>query len=58
MASASISRYWQRYRRPLVIAAILGWALFITVAYRRGQDRPGTTKGAGELLEIGALPVT
>ena len=56
--SAKATRFWEKHRRALVFLSVCGWALFIVVTYRRSQSGPRTIKGAGELLEIGALPVT
>jgi len=46
-----------RLRIPIILASVAGWIVFISVLYLR-VAHGGTTKGAGELLQIGALPVT
>ncbi len=47
---------WQRYRTPLLVAGVLAWVVGITYLHFARNRR--TTKGAAELLQIGALPVT
>ncbi len=48
---------WARYRIWILPAAALAWVLIISVLHLK-RDSGGTTKGAAELLQIGALPVT
>ena len=50
---------WRRYRLPLLAGGIAAWFGVIVIAHQRSEARArGTNKGAGELLQIGALPVT
>jgi hypothetical protein len=54
-----VDAFWHRYRLPLILAGAVGWVLFISLGYRAARRAAsGTNKGAGELLQIGALPVT
>ncbi len=46
---------WKRYRLPLLALGIVGWLAGVTTLHRSYSR---TTKGATELLQIGALPVT
>jgi hypothetical protein len=52
------SQFRARHRIALFIAAICGWVLLITALHFRNERGSRTVKGATELLEIGALPVT
>jgi hypothetical protein len=56
--AATVSRFGRRYRGALLIVAFCGWALLIRGVHLRLESGPRSTKGAGELLDIGALPVT
>ena len=56
--AATVSRLGHRYRAALLIVAYCGWAVVIRDAHLRAESGPGGMKGAGELLDIGALPVT
>ena len=47
-----------RYRGALLLAAYCGWALLIRDVHVRVETGPGGGKGARDLLDIGALPVT
>jgi len=47
---------WKRYRTPLLVVGVLAWVVGITYLHFARNRR--TTKGAAELLQIGALPVT
>jgi uncharacterized membrane protein len=48
---------WRRHRWLIIAAGVVVWLGSVTLLQRRVRER-GTTKGAGELLLIGALPVT
>jgi hypothetical protein len=52
------SQFRAKHRIALFVAAICGWVLLITVLHFRNERGSRTIKGATELLEIGALPVT
>ena len=52
------SRFRARHRVALFVAAICGWVVLITGLHLRNERGSRVTKGATELLEIGALPVT
>ena len=56
-AEPSSGTLWSRYRTPLIFGAVAVWVAIVSVAKLR-PDRASTSKGAKELLEIGALPVT
>jgi hypothetical protein len=45
-------------RSAVVIVAYCGWALLIRDVHLRIESGPRGGKGAAELLDIGALPVT
>ncbi|HMC19022.1 MAG TPA: hypothetical protein VKH16_07335 [Gemmatimonadales bacterium] len=47
-----------RYRGALLLAAYCGWALLIRDVHVRVETGPRGGKGARDLLDIGALPVT
>jgi len=51
---------WFRRHRLLILGGLAAaWVGGITMEHFRGEARGrGTTKGAKELLQIGALPVT
>jgi len=50
---------WRRYRLALLAGGIAAWFGGITITHQRAETRArGTNKGAKELLQIGALPVT
>jgi hypothetical protein len=51
-------RFWSRHRGALSITALCAWALVIIALHRWSEGGPRTLKGAAELLDIGALPVT
>ena len=51
-------QFRERHRVALFIAALGGWALLIAGLHHRSERGPRTIKGATQLLEIGALPVT
>jgi hypothetical protein len=53
-----MSRFRHRYRGALFIVACCGWALLIRDVHLRVESGPRGAKGAAELLDIGALPVT
>jgi hypothetical protein len=53
--AATVSRFGRRYRGVLLIVAYCGWALLIREVHLRIGSGP---KGAAEILDIGALPVT
>lgn len=48
---------WRKHRWVIIAAGLAVWLAAVTLLQRRVRER-GTTKGAGELLLIGALPVT
>ncbi len=48
---------WRKHRWVIIAAGLVVWLASVTFLQRRVRDR-GSTKGAGELLLIGALPVT
>jgi len=48
---------WVRREVAFLVLGIAGWVALISALHLRGVWG-GATKGAGELLEIGALPVT
>lgn len=51
--------FWRRHRRWMVVGLVAGWVAVISLSHAWLSRRPaGTTKGARELLQIGALPVT
>jgi hypothetical protein len=54
----AMSMFWSRHRGILLVAGCCTWVLGITALNQRTQAGPRTTKGAAELLDIGALPVT
>ena len=50
---------WQKYRLAFLACGIAAWFAVVTIAHQRSETRArGTNKGAKELLQIGALPVT
>ncbi len=50
---------WRKYRLALLAGGIAAWFGVVTITHQRSEARArGTTKGAKELLQIGALPVT
>jgi len=56
--AATVSRLGQRYRGALFLAAYCGWALLIRDVHMRVESGSRGGNGAGDLLDIGALPVT
>ena len=52
-----MSRFGRRFRAAFLIGAYCGWAVLIRDVHLRAESGPGG-KGAAELLDIGALPVT
>lgn len=49
----------RRYRLALLAGGIAVWFGAITITHQQSEARArGTNKGAKELLQIGALPVT
>lgn len=56
--AATLSRFGQRHRGALFVVACCGWALLIRDVHLRVESGPRGGKGAAELLDIGALPVT
>jgi hypothetical protein len=60
MAPAQQTGGWFRRHRLLILAGLAAaWVGGITMAHFREESRGrGTNKGAKELLQIGALPVT
>jgi hypothetical protein len=57
--TARSGTFWVRFRIPIIIAAVAGWVVLISLVYLR-PSRAGSSanKGTQELLKIGALPVT
>ena len=53
-----VSRFAGRFRGALFIGGFCAWALLIRGVHQRLESGPRRTKGAAELLDIGALPVT
>lgn len=50
---------WRKYRLALLAGGIATWFAVVTITHQRSEARArGTNKGAKELLQIGALPVT
>ena len=50
---------WRKYRLALLAGGIALWFGGVTLTHQRAAARArGTNKGAKELLQIGALPVT
>ena len=56
--AAMVSRFGRRFRGALFIAGFCAWALLIRGVHQRLESGPRSIKGAAELLDIGALPVT
>ena len=52
------SQFRARHRIALFVAAIFVWVVLITGLHLRNERGSRSAKGATELLEIGALPVT
>jgi len=58
MTSAHVAKPgWKRWRLPLLAFGVLAWMAGISYSHL-ARNRRATTKGATELLQIGALPVT
>lgn len=58
-ASPSRRAPWRKYRLALLAGGIAAWFAVVTITHQRSEARArGTNKGAKELLQIGALPVT
>jgi len=53
-----VSRFGRRFRGALFIVGYCAWALTIRDVHQRLESGPRPIKGARELLDIGALPVT
>ncbi|MGH7559378.1 MAG: hypothetical protein ACREMD_16665 [Gemmatimonadota bacterium] len=51
-------RLGTRTRVILCVAGLTGWVVLVSTLHLGGFWTGGTSKGAAELLEIGALPVT
>lgn len=49
---------WSRFRIPLILGSYVGVVALLSIAHLRTSRTGGTNKGAAELLQIGALPVT
>ena len=56
--TAMVSRFGRRFRGALFIVGYCAWALTIRDVHQRLESGPRPIKGARELLDIGALPVT
>jgi hypothetical protein len=50
--------FLRRYRWPAIGLIAIAWLAGVTLARRGSGPRTPTAKGARELLQIGALPVT
>jgi len=48
----------RRLRMALVVSGVAGWVALVSTLHVKEVWTGGTTKGAAELLQIGALPVT
>jgi len=53
-----VTNVGRRFRGALFIGGFCAWALLIRGVHQRLESGPRSTKGARELLDIGALPVT
>lgn len=53
----SSRRGWKRWRLPVLALGAIAWLAGITYLHQ-SRNRRTTNKGATELLQIGALPVT
>lgn len=49
---------WSRFRIPLILGSVVAGVALLSLAHLRDGPSSGTNKGATELLQIGALPVT
>ncbi len=49
---------WRRHRLAALAVGALAWVALISTLHIKGVWVAGSAKGATELLEIGALPVT
>ncbi len=50
---------WRKHRLPFLAGGIAVWFAAIAFTHQRAENLArGTSKGAKELLQIGALPVT
>jgi hypothetical protein len=50
------STLWSRHRLVMLVSGLAGWVALISALHL--HDRAAGGKGATELLQIGALPVT
>ncbi len=60
MASSS-GGFFKKHRRALIVGIMAAWVVGISLSQYLASRRRGaasTAQGAGELLQIGALPVT
>ena len=55
LGSRALRQMKSRYRLGLVLTGVVAWVALLSALHFRGG---GSARGAGELLEIGALPVT
>ncbi|HEY6208067.1 MAG TPA: hypothetical protein VIW28_03350 [Gemmatimonadales bacterium] len=53
-----VSRFGRRFHGALLIVGFCAWAGLIRGVHQWLESGPRPIKGAGELLDIGALPVT
>jgi hypothetical protein len=49
---------WRNHRGKLLAGVVASWFALLVVLHHWTEEGPRTIKGAGELLDIGALPVT
>jgi hypothetical protein len=56
--AAMVSRFGRRFHGALLIVGFCAWAGLIRGVHQWLESGPRPIKGAGELLDIGALPVT
>ena len=49
---------WRRHRAAFLAAGLIAWVALIAALHLGNVWAGGTTRGAKELLQIGALPVT
>lgn len=57
MTTARTQKGWKRWRMPVLALGAIAWLAGITYLHQ-SRNRRATNKGATELLQIGALPVT
>lgn len=57
MTTARTQKGWKRWRLPVLALGAVAWVAGIAYVHQ-ARNRTTTNKGATELLQIGALPVT